>query len=249
MYLKDSERKRKKERECFHLLARPKPGAKNCIPISHSDGRGPAPWITLQPFPRCLSRELDGKWSSQDSNEHPHAMPVWQSWLILKRMSKETSFLYEWLSLQCYSTATKVGLSECARVNPSALLLIYVVPCGGICISVCGCIRMCICDKFLQMQLWVYMTGRVIQCRATAMPLGICVCLSVCVSGLAVQAESPLKCKVLYWVKWNTNHMWSWGTVRYKGQVQPSSVRWYLIGASRGDGWPLTSLPLLMLGP
>lgn len=50
------------------VWARSKLGARNFSPVSHMHGRGPSPWVTFC-LPRCISRKLDQKLSSCDSNQ------------------------------------------------------------------------------------------------------------------------------------------------------------------------------------
>lgn len=72
----------KKEGDIFHPLihspshynsqgwARPKPGARNSVLVSHMTGRASSAWAITWCFPRCTNRKTDRKQSSQDANRH-----------------------------------------------------------------------------------------------------------------------------------------------------------------------------------
>uniref|UniRef100_A0A5F9CEJ8 Dynein regulatory complex subunit 2 n=1 Tax=Oryctolagus cuniculus TaxID=9986 RepID=A0A5F9CEJ8_RABIT len=107
-----AERERERERESLPStgsvpqmfpkqpgLGQAKARSQKLLPGLPHGHRGPSTWAIFCCFPRCLSRELDWKWRSQDLNLCPHGIRHHRWWLYLLRHSASSVlFLIEWAS-------------------------------------------------------------------------------------------------------------------------------------------------------
>lgn len=93
------------------LGARPKPGARSYIWVSHMKGRGPNTWTVFWYFSQSINRKLNWRWNSQGTNSWPRGMPAPQAVALAARPQhwpqeqREKERVFNWASMCYYSTS------------------------------------------------------------------------------------------------------------------------------------------------